>query len=120
MATDKNTKIDKESTNYPEGTKQLLKNVAAAGVGTAFGYYGGGMLGKALLASPRVKKYLGTKSPDEIRSIANKIRYGGAMAGTLAGALTSNELQKALNKPKKDANEKTAEFFISYAYRRLV
>lgn len=109
-----------ETTNYSEGTKQLAKNVAAAGVGTAIGYYGGGMLGKALLASPRVRKYLSKKSPADIRRLADRIRAGGAMTGALAGALTSNELQKALNKPKKDANEKTAEFFISYAYRRLV
>ena len=107
--------MSKESKpNYREGTKQLAKNVAAAGLGTAVGYAGGGLLAKKLLKSPALKKKLKSMTKSERQAFLNKIRIGGAVAGSAAGGLSAYGMSKALEK------EKTAEFFIGYAYSRLV
>lgn len=100
--------------NYREGAKQLAKNVAIAGVGTAGGYVGGGMLAKKLLKNRHFRAKLSKMSPAERNAYLNKIRITGGVAGSAAGGLSAYAMSKALDR------EKTAAFFIDYAYRRLV
>ena len=107
--------MSKESKpNYREGGKQLAKNVAVAGLGSAVGYAGGGVLAKKLLRSPSIRKKLQSMTQAERNSFLNKVRLGGSIAGSAAGGLSAYSMSKALEK------EKTAEFFIGYAYSRLV
>jgi len=100
--------------NYREGAKQLAKNVAVAGVGSAAGYAGGGLLAKNLLKNRTFRRRLSNMTKAERDAFLNKVRMGGALAGSAAGGLSAYALSKSLEK------EKTAEFFVNYAYRRLV
>ena len=46
-----------ETPNYKEGLKQLAKNVGAVGVGSAAGYFGGGLLTKKVVESKKFRRY---------------------------------------------------------------
>lgn len=104
----------KDSPNYKEGLKQTAKNVAAAGAGAAIGYYGGGRIAKKLTETRRFREYYKSLKPAQRKALADRIRLAGSVAGSAAGALSTNALQRALE------SEKTAEFFINYAYNNLV
>ena len=100
--------------NYKEGLKQLGKNVAVAGAGSAVGYMGGGLVAKRILSSPGMRKKLSKMTKAERNAFLHKVRMAGNVAGAAAGGLSSYAMSNAL------AKEKTASFFIGYAYDRLV
>lgn len=106
--------MQEKKPNYKEGLKQLGKNVAIAGAGSAVGYAGGGLLAKRILKNPSLRRKLGRMSSKERTAFLDKIRIAGHAAGAAAGGLSSYALSNALSQ------EKTAEFFTNYAYTRLV
>ena len=104
--------------NYKEGLKQTAKNVAAAGAGSYLGYHAGGIVAKKLLKSKSFRNKLKKMSKAERASFLRKADMTATGAGMAAGGLSSYALSNALN--KKDAQEKTAQFFIFFAERNLV
>lgn len=104
--------------NYKEGLKQIAKNVAAAGAGTAVGYYGGGFLAKKVTESKRFRDYYRSLPAAKRKALSDKIRAGGAIAGSAAGGLSSYALSNAFNK-KKEEEEKVASFCIEL-YTRIL
>lgn len=106
--------MQEKKPNYKEGLKQLGKNVAIAGAGSAAGYMGGGLVAKRVLKSPGIRRKLSKMTKAERARFLDKIRMGGHVAGAAAGGLSSYAMSNALSK------EKTASFFVNYAYDRLV
>ena len=110
----------KQSTKRKNKTKaiakQLAKNVAAAGAGTAVGYFGGGLLTKKVLQSPRFRRDLLSLSPSQQARVIRGVNTAGGLAGMTAAGLSSIAIHNALN----NHTDKTAEFFIRYAEKSLV
>lgn len=88
----------KNKPNYSEGLSQAAQNLAAAGVGSLAGYYGGGLLAKKLVESKRFRSQYRKMSPAERKLLANKIRLIGSTSGAAAGGLSSYALSNAFNK----------------------
>lgn len=108
--------MSEKKPNYREGAIQAAKNIAAAGVGSYIGYQGGGLIAKKLLKSKSFRDKVSRMTPAKRRQFFNRVGLAGSAAGLAAGGLSSYALSEALNKP----TDKTASFFISYAYSRLV
>lgn len=108
--------MSEKKPNYREGAIQAAKNIAAAGAGSYIGYQGGGLIAKQMLKSKSFRNKVSRMTPKQRRKFLNRVGLAGAAAGMAAGGLSSYALSEALNK----SNDKTASFFINYAYSRLV
>lgn len=111
---------DEQKQNAKTILKQTGKNIAAAGVGSAVGYYGGGLLTKKLLSSARVQRDLAAMSKAQRKALRGKVNALGNIAGMAGAGLTSIAMHNALNKQKDTTAEKTAQFCILFAQRNLL
>lgn len=93
--------------NKQDALHQLIKNVGAAGAGSAIGYFGAGTGMKKLLGSTKVQNKLNSLSPTERTKLLGKLKTLSGLTSTTAAGLSSIAIHNALTKGK-EPDEKLA------------
>ena len=112
-------KQDNNETKTKKVGKQLAKNVGAAAIGSAVGYYGAGTLLRKAMGSKKFTDMLSQMPKEKKSAILKKLRTASSLASGTAAGLSSIAIHNALTKDK-DSSEKVAQFCIMYCKRRLV
>lgn len=97
--------MSKSRDNKKDALDQILKNVGAAGAGSAIGYFGAGTGMKKLLDSTKVQNKLNSLNVAERQKMLQRLKNLSGLTSTTAAGLSSIAIYNALNKDKDSADK---------------